>query len=181
MNLTLALDVDEVVLDMLSEWVKRYNEQYLDTLKVEDVNQWDMAKVCPKAGKAIYDILQEPDFYEEVKAIPGALEDVELARSLGMRVVYISSCVVGTVDAKVRRLIELGFLPDGKTQKDFFAATDKASVSADVLVDDNVENVEAWRASGRVAFLRMQPHNRARKCSAPRVRTIREALARLAA
>lgn len=181
MTLTLALDVDEVVLDMLAEWVRRYNEQYGDNLKVEEVNQWDMTKVCPKAGKAIYEILQEPDFYEEVKAIPGALDDVEYARSLGMRVIYVSSCVVGSMDTKVRRLIELGFLPQGKTQRDFFAATDKTLVNADVLIDDNVDNVEAWLASGRKAFLRRQPHNRARKCSAPRVRTIREALDRLAA
>ena len=181
-NLTLALDVDEVVLDMIPEWLRRYNKQYGDDVWAEDVDRWEFNEVCPKAGMKVYDILREPGFYSCVQPIPGALEDVQLARSLGMRVVYVSSCVVGTVDDKVKRLIELGFLPEGKTQRDFFAATDKSMVNADVLVDDNLDNVKRWiMDTGRRAFLREQPHNRGRWCVAPRVNSIREVLGLLTA
>lgn len=175
----LALDVDEVVLDMIPEWLRRYNEKYGDSVRPEDVDRWDFTQVCPKAGARVYDLLREPGFYSRVEPVPGALEDVQRARSLGMRVVFVSSCVVGTVDDKVRRLIDTGFLPDTKNQRNFFAATDKTLVNADVLVDDNVDNVEAWAATGRRAFLKDHPHNRSRKTPVPRVGTIYEALKRL--
>lgn len=146
-------DVDEVCADLLTEWVRRYNIDYEDTLSVEDIDQWDVAQcVKPECGKKMFDILRDPDLYDYVKPIPGALEGVRTLRKSGCRVVFVTSCVVDTTDAKIWWLIRNGFLPNQKVPRDFIAAKDKSLVRGDLLIDDGPHN--------NPTILYDQPHNR---------------------
>jgi 5'-nucleotidase len=171
-KLTIAVDVDDVCADLLSEWLRRYNVDFKDALLPEDIDRWELKDcVKPEAKKAIYGYLREPDLYEHIKPIPGARQAVFRLRAMGHRVVFVTSCVRGTVDRKVEWLVRWGFLPQTHTQPDFYAASDKALIAADVLVDDHVVNVEAFPGP---ALLVTRPHNAQLPTTRLRIRGLEE-------
>jgi 5'-nucleotidase len=168
-----AVDVDEVCANMIAEWLRRYNRAYDDNLRPDDIRGWAMApQVKPECGNRIYEFLNQPGFYDCVEPIDGALEAVNTMRAEGHRVLFVSSCVVGTVDSKVRWLQAHDFLPAGNSVKDFIAATDKSLIGADVLFDDHILNVEAFPG---FAFLVTVPHNSEELCVRPRVAGLSQA------
>jgi 5'-nucleotidase len=157
-TITIAVDVDDVCADLLSEWLRRYNLDYGDSLLPEDITAWDLHQfVKPKCNKLIYEYLRAtPCLYDNIHPIQGARAAVRNMRADGHRVIFVTSCTVGTVDAKMRWLIRWGFLPKGNHQRDFIAAADKASVKADVLIDDHVANVQGYPGP---SILITRPHN----------------------
>jgi 5'(3')-deoxyribonucleotidase len=170
--LTIAVDVDETVADLLGPWLRRYNATYGDILLPEDLVQWDLAKaVKPECGEAIYQML-DASLYAQVLPLPGARAAVAALRSLGHRVLFVSSCTAGTATAKMDWLIDWGFLPRQRWQPDFVAATDKTLIRADVMLDDCPRNVDAFEG---LAWLIDQPQNRDYAGRRPRLRSLAQA------
>lgn len=156
-KLLILCDMDEVVADLLSEWLRIYNEKWNDTLSREQVTAWDIRKFVRKeCGAKAYDILRDPGLYPAVQPIEGALETITHLRMQGHRVVFVTSCVIGSVDAKMRWLQKNGFIDHGATPKDFIAAKDKFLVGGDVLIDDGPHNITAF---DRPTILFSQPYN----------------------
>jgi 5'(3')-deoxyribonucleotidase len=158
-RLIVGVDVDEVCAHLIPEWMRRYNLAYGDTVCPEDVKYWHMPdNVKPECGDAIYDFMREPDLYDNIVPIMGARAAVKEIRRMGHRVVFVTSCITGTADAKIRWLERWGFLQQNvRTHKDFIAASDKALVNVDVLFDDNADTVANFP---RHAVIVTQPHNR---------------------
>lgn len=166
----IGVDVDEVCADLLTEWVRRYNAYFNDTLRVQDITEWDMTKVVKShVGTRIYDILHEPGLYSRVRPIDGAKLGVDLIRGMGHRVIFVSACVPGTVDAKLAWLIEWGFLTKAQAGKDFICAYDKHLIGVDMLIDDRLENVESFPGP---AILVTMPHNAGKFTTRPRVASL---------
>jgi 5'-nucleotidase len=168
-SLVVALDMDEVVADLLSEWLRRYNRDYNDTLTLNDIQGWDLTNQT-KAGKNFYNYLEQDDLYEDVRPIAGALHTVDAIRAAGHRVIFATSCVRWTVESKFDWLRREGFLPhanDSLAMKDFYPVRDKSLIRAHVLFDDGLHNVEPFPG---MAVLVEHPHNRNDKTSRYRVR-----------
>lgn len=144
-NITVLCDVDGVVADLHKEWLRRYNEDYNDTLTMDMITDWEITKfVKPECGSKIFDYWKDQTFYAWVDPIPGAVNGVEVLRSRGHRVVFVTSCADGTVDQKVnwlraQKLITNKYGPG----PDFVAASDKGLIRGDVLIDDHLRNLEA--------------------------------------
>ena len=157
-KLTVAIDVDEVCAQLYDEWLRRYNRDYEDNLRFEDITSWEISSfVKPKAKKAVFDYLREPDLYKKVQPYPGAKKAVEFLRFFGHRVLFVTSCVRGGFDSKAEWLVEQGFLPDDqRSLKDFVPCSDKSLIRADVLVDDGVHNLETFP---KWKVLVSRPHN----------------------
>lgn len=154
--LTLAVDVDETVADLLGPWLARYNRESGDTLLPEMLDGWDMGKQVREGwADRLYEFLT-PDLYDTVLPIPGARTAVEVLRLMGHRVVFVTSCVRNTADAKLNWLIRWGFLENRRFQPDFVTASDKRLIRADALADDRTEAVDSFPGMG---FLVAQPHN----------------------
>src|SRR5690606_11848371 len=131
------VDVDDVCADLISEWVRRYNEAWGDNLTPANIIYWNLANcVKPECGQQVYDILRQPDLYDNVRPIPGAKWGVEQLRRIG-RVVFVTAVVPGTLDAKLEWLYRNGFIT---RDSDFIAAKDKSLVDGDVLIDDAPHN-----------------------------------------
>jgi 5'-nucleotidase len=143
----IAVDVDEVCFQLQKEWLRRYNEEYGDRLTIEDLTEWDISKfVHPHCGKAIFKYLKQTDLYDCIEPYPGTLGAVEAMRLAGHRVIFVSSCVRGGYDMKVEALVKHGLLPnDQRCLTDFYGASDKSLIEADVLIDDHVDNVNRFR------------------------------------
>ena len=152
-ELTIAFDVDDVVADLLPEWMRLYSTQSGHLLFASDVDRWELNElVVPEWREEIFSLLT-PEMYDNVWPIPGALAAVKVLRSLKHRVIFASSCVVGTADAKANWLVRNGFLSPAAKWKDFMAVSDKTLVRADILFDDRPLNVETFPADNLPADL----------------------------
>lgn len=66
------IDLDCTLVDMLPKWLERYNEVTGARVQVEDIKEYDVGLVCTNQ-KVLYDILDEPGFFYNMKPMPGAV------------------------------------------------------------------------------------------------------------
>ncbi len=166
--LIIGLDVDDVILSLITEWLRAYNLATGDNLLPEDIIGWNIGQqVGLMESDDFYKLLTICDLYRDIQPVCGARKVVYELLSKGHRVVYIRSCVGNTMGQKVDALVRWGFLTEKNKHRDFIAASDKSLVSGvDVLFDEHAKNVDAFPRS---AFLVDVPHNRATPCGRPRV------------
>lgn len=172
-TLRIGIDVDDVVADLLTAWLARYNLLYDDALTPEDLDRWELDQCVSKAcGKKIFGMLT-PDIYREVKPIPGAFLACEQYRRLGS-VFFVSACLdLGHEVAKFQWLVDHGFLAPDEGFR-FIAVRDtKRDVLVDVLLDDKPEHVNEFPGW---ALLLNRPHNRSAKTHRIRINHLGEGL-----
>jgi len=146
----IGVDVDDVALDLVSEWIKRYNADHNDNLKLSDITTWDIPNHV-KCGDKIYDYLKQPNLYVDMPVIEGALEGVKALREIGDRVVFVTSCTRGPMfEAKWNRLITAGFLEDSRLEYNYVGMSDKTLIKVDVMIDDRPETIKAIGLRGKL-------------------------------
>lgn len=171
--LILAVDVDDVVCDLLGPWLKAYCKHYRDTLTPDRLTSWEIENdVKPECGRRIFDFLT-PSLYYIAQPIRGALRAVEEMREAGHRVVFVTaSTKAGMSDAKLLWLRRWRFLPqDQSAWSDYFPVKDKSLIAADVLFDDHIDNCSAFP---REAVLITRPHNAGRFTACTRIDGLHE-------
>jgi len=139
-------DIDGVVADLHTEWYRRYNADWHDNLTVEKVTSWDLTKfVKPECGANIFAYLLQPDLYEQVQPIEGAIEAVKELQSR-YNVLFATGCAFGTADQKVWWLQRYGLTePEGVFYpKNFVAIQRKELLVGDILIEDHPETVLRW-------------------------------------
>lgn len=145
----IGVDVDDVVADLVSEWIGRYNARFGDNLSIWDVTSWDItAPVKPEAKAVMYDILKEPDLYANVSPISLSQEGVASLRAAGHRVVFVTNCGRGMFDQKWEWLVRHGFLQERRHEPDLISAMEKTLIGVDLMIDDKTETVEAFGSRG---------------------------------
>ena len=144
----IACDVDGVAADLHTEWLRRYNRDYADTLTLDRLTSWDLHRYTkPECGHRVYDYLSDHDLYEHVSPVAGAAAVIDAWRTAGHRVIFLSACTYGMTDQKAQWLVRHGFSlgrKRGALPDDFIPIREKHLVRADVLIDDAPHNLEAW-------------------------------------
>jgi 5'(3')-deoxyribonucleotidase len=149
----LALDVDDVCLSLMDNWLSMYNKDYEDNLKEDIIDDWDIRKfVKPNAHTSIYEYINKPDVFLNAKPVLGALDYVNHLKSLGHRIIYVTAN--NPNECKQEWLKKWGFLQDNK---DFVQAYDKSLILADCLLDDRYENARDFNGIG---YLLTRPWNK---------------------
>lgn len=151
--MTILLDVDCVVADLMPEWLRRYNLDYDDNRLLDEITHWDMTKfVKTECGKRIYGYLSIPDLYNRVEPVKGAIEGIDYLRSRGWKIVYVSAGL-SQAQAKYDWLLQRGLLHN---EGEYIAAYDKSLIRGDVLIDDRMDNVRDFPGA---SILFTQPWN----------------------
>ena len=157
----ILVDVDNVVADLVSEWVRLYNIDFNDNLKVEDITEWDMTKfVSDECGTRIYDYLKLDSLYDRVEPIPHARDGVLTLREMGHRVVFASA---GVWSSAKYRWLERHDFNTGVFASDYIVAYDKSLLHGDLLIDDGFHNIKNFGSQNSILFT--QPWNRKEKWS----------------
>lgn len=158
---TVAVDLDDVVLDFLGGLVNAVNTEFGTDLRREDVREWDLHDLLdPIVGRSFWSWLRDRYWlWSNFPAVPGAMGGLEKLRRKG----YYLECVTSKPDwaeAQVWKWM-------GKWRPPFHRVTivgqgdNKAKFSnALFLIDDKPQNVNEWAHSGRVPILFTRPHNR---------------------
>lgn len=133
----IALDVDDVVLNLVDAWLHQYNCDHNDFLSESDIKTWDIGSYT-KIGHRMYDYLKDPLLYGKVFPVNNSWVGIQVLRNMGYRVIFVTSSTIEQSGVKYNLLYNGGFL---NRREDYFEATDKSLIKCDYLVDDKVENV----------------------------------------
>lgn len=150
------VDVDAVVIDIHSAWLSLYNQDYDDSLSVDQITDWDMTKfVKPECGKDIYKYLPMESLYDTALAVDGAISSIHWLRQHDYDVRFLTS---GVQPAKIMWLGNRGLLISEHFlfSPDVIVAHDKSIVKGDILIDDNLKNCENFQGK---SILFAQPWN----------------------
>lgn len=72
-QLVIGIDLDSTVCDLLSEWLRLYNETHTENVKVADIKTWELEDNVSK-GKEVYRHLGDPDLYRRLVEYPNSIE-----------------------------------------------------------------------------------------------------------
>lgn len=141
-EIIVGVDCDDVVINLVPNWIRLYNDDYDDQLDIRTVTEWKIDKFV-KCGTDIYDYIHPTidlpfNIYDHCEPVEGALEGVLELRNMGFRVVYVSAS--NKMDYKYKWLEDNGFLDK---RENFVQAFDKTLINFDYLIDDSWENVQS--------------------------------------
>ncbi len=156
----IAVDVDGVVLDTMSEVLARYNLDCHDSLTLDDIRAYDVGQfVRPECGRKIYEYFETPEVYQAALPIVNADRGLLALEKSGHRLIFVTTAAPGTEGVKRVVLKKYGYLHD---DENYVECRDKSLIRADVLIDDNVMNLIYFRGE-RIIF--DQPWNRGESVS----------------
>ena len=141
---TIAIDVDDTVLNLISSWLDSYNRKFDDNLKEESITEWDISQfVKTEAKNAVYEFIHKPRVFSKAKPVEGALEAINYMRESKSRIIYVTAN--DPMNVKFGWLKDHGFIED---EEDLIVAKDKTLIIADMIVDDNFDNVYYFNGMG---------------------------------
>ena len=142
----IAVDCDDVLCELVTIWIERYNYEYTDTLKIEDITEWDITKFVHLSCKdKIYDYIRDEKIYDLLPQVKDALWGVNELRKMGHRIIVVSACDEGNMQAKYQWLKRNGFISD---IREFVVCKDKSLIKCDILIDDKQDNIATTSAIG---------------------------------
>jgi len=151
----IILDVDDVVLDLVSNWLRLYNRDFNDDVILEDITEWNIAKfVKPKAKFYIYDYVHRGAVFETASPIKDSIDSIHeiLSWSDICRIVYVTAG--DPLNSKEKWLKRYNILPN---RKDFVSCIDKSLIRGFSILDDKYSNVTNFIGKG---YLFDKPWNR---------------------
>jgi 5'(3')-deoxyribonucleotidase len=141
---TIAVDMDEVIADALSEHLLRYNQDFPNQLTLADLHgRWLWDAVPPARVRDLERYMLSPDFFRVLQVMPDAQR--VLRRLQAHYDVFIASAameVPSSFTAKYQWLVEhFPFIP---TSHIVFCG-DKSILRADFLIDDNPRQLRLFQ------------------------------------
>lgn len=154
-KLTLLVDMDDVLENLVECWVQVLNERYGTSVCEEDITSWHIAEFFPTLTKTqVFGALQEPDFWERLSPLPKAPEVLARLIADGHTVRIVTASHYMAVTPKIKLLLRLyPYI----TWEDVIIASDKRLIKGDVMIDDGIHNLETTTCE-KLLFNR--PHNR---------------------
>lgn len=143
---TIFCDVDGTVLDLMTQWLFLYNNDFKDSLSPSDIKQWDTHLfVKPECGEKIYDYIENPKIYFNAKQIKGSLNGINKLKKNGYKVVFVTAATLGTVGIKFNWLRNNGFI---NSIKEYAEIKDKSILSSNGILIDGFHNIETFEGKG---------------------------------
>jgi 5'(3')-deoxyribonucleotidase/uncharacterized protein with PQ loop repeat len=175
-RLRIAIDMDEVMADALTEHLRRYNAAYGTNITPAELSGRHLEQYIPAAHRDAAEAMLDASFFEELEVLPDCQEVVrELADRYEVFIASAAMDVPCSFDAKYRWLQRhFPFIPPSH----IVFCGDKTIVDADYLIDDRPRHFAKFKGQG---LLFSAPHN-ADETRYPRVaswKEVREHFARL--
>jgi len=156
-RLTVLIDLDDTIEDLLGAWVAWLNTQNGTKVNKDSVTKWDVAAFFPGIARdKVYEPIARDDFWETVKPIDDAAAYIQKLMNDGHRVLIVTASDYRTLRSKMEKVL-FRYFPMFSWD-DVIVTSHKQLVKGDVLVDDGVHNL----IGGSYEKLLMDaPHNRA--------------------
>ena len=149
----IALDVDDVLFDCLRMAVEEARRRGCD-VTFDQITDYHFSNLPKETGELLLEIMQEPDFYLEQTAFPGAIDMVNELLAAGHEVVIASAVFPKLMSFRSKKLLHV--LPNLNPRNIMLGAR-KDLLHVDFLLDDCLDNVQTSPAKYPVLFT--QPWN----------------------
>lgn len=144
MTKRILVDLDSTVVNMLEPLIATYNADFGDHLAIEDVKGWDLDKYA-KHGHRIFDVMNKPSFFRDLKPLIGAIEAVKFLIDAG-KDVYIVTAVDHTYSDACKSKAEwVKYFMPFIDKRHYITAGSKWLIDADAIVDDAPRNAIDYR------------------------------------
>ena len=150
----IAIDMDEVMADALTEHLRRYNAAYGTCLTPLELAGRHLEHRIPAAHREAAEAMLDASFFEDLAVLPDCQQVVrELAERYEVFIASAAMDVPCSFDAKYRWLQRhFPFIPPSH----IVFCGDKTIVDADYLIDDRPRHLEKFRGQ---PLLFSAPHN----------------------
>jgi 5'-nucleotidase len=152
----ICVDMDEVMADTLSEHLRRYNQEFDESITPEDLTGKGLWEVTPlDRQQQLRAFLDAEDFFEDLPLIPDA-QDVLKALTARFEIFIATQAmtVPNSLGPKYRWLQRhFPFIPP----TNYVFCGNKSILRADYLIDDLPRNLQRFEGHG---LLYTAPHNR---------------------
>jgi 5'(3')-deoxyribonucleotidase len=152
---TIAVDMDEVIADALSEHLRLYNERYGAGVAKDHLHGFHLRDIIPSEYRqATEELVHSHDFFANLAVMPGAQEVLkELNQQHEVFITTAAMEVPNSFDAKYKWLRKhFEFL----SPMNFVFCGAKHIIAADYLIDDNAHHFKRFKGEG---LLFDAPHN----------------------
>ena len=154
--MTILVDMDDTIEQLLEALVKRANERFRRNATVDDVTDWSIVCAFPGIAKReILDFMREPDFWEDVRPVPGAAESLKHFMDEGHQVYIVTATESEHVDGKMKGVLFRWF--PFLSWDQVIITSRKQMIRGDVLIDDGIHNLEGGDYQ-KILFT--EPYNR---------------------
>lgn len=154
MKKRIAIDMDEVIADFIPKQLRLFNEEFNESLTVEDLHGKKLWELKPHLAESVRDYLRDPSFFRDLEVMENSQEVIkELNDNFEVFITTAAMEFPSSFTAKYEWLKEhFSFLND----LNFVFCGDKSIVLADYLIDDNVRHFKKFTGKG---ILFTSPHN----------------------
>ena len=155
-DMTILVDLDDTLEQLLAALVKRANERFHRNATVDDVTDWSIVCAFPGISKKeILGFMREPDFWNDVKPVPGAAEALKHFIDEGHSVYIVTATEFEHIKAKMEGVL-FRYFPYLSWDQVIITSR-KQMIRGDVLIDDGIHNLEG---GDYTKILFTAPHNR---------------------
>lgn len=164
---TVLFDMDDVLLNTVTNWVDSINKKYGTNVKIEDVVDWDITVPFPNLKKSdIFSILSEREFWKKVGPTKDSIEILRsLNRQSNIDLYIVTAAIPKTFIVKYEECFRIHF-PFIKS-KQIICCNNKHLIDGDFIIDDNADNfrqkTDYQKLPKRILFDR--PWNKNEPCS----------------
>ena len=139
--MTILVDLDDTIEQLLKALVERANERFGRNATVDDVTDWSIVCAFPGITKQqILDFMRDADFWETVEPVPGAAEGLKHLMDEGHEVYIVTATEYEHVAEKMKGVL-FRYFPFISWDQVIITSR-KQMIRGDVLIDDGVHNLE---------------------------------------
>ena len=151
--MNIIFDCDDVLIDLLTAWVKRLNKKCNTNYIKNDIRDWEMLKYFDISEEELIEPLLDPTIWDEVLPIEGAIQALR-ELSIDNNLFIATATDYRNFADKINKTIikYFPFIPISNIIK----CDNKSLLKADVIIDDNLSNL---CGESKLKILFTQPHN----------------------
>lgn len=155
-QLTILVDMDDTIEDLLCAWVEYLNEKYETNVKPEEVTNWNISEFFPTLkSEQVFEPRHNKEFWYRVKPKENAPEVLQKLISDGHKIFIVTASAYEALAAKMTVVLFRYF--QFLSWDDVIVTAHKQLIKGDVLIDDGIRNLEG----GTYAKLLFDaPHNK---------------------
>lgn len=155
-KLTILVDMDDTIENLLSVWVACINKRYGLSVNPDDVHDWDLSPAFPSlTAEQVYSVLYEDELWRRIKPLPHSAEMMKRLIDDGHEVYIATNSNYRTLGTKMDEVL-FRYYPFIDWNH-VIIISNKQMLRGDVLVDDAPHN----HIGGEYLKILMDsPHNR---------------------
>lgn len=152
--LKVGIDLDDVMWDFVSAWLRRYGEVSGDILVPNDIKSWEIAQYIKPGNESIlFGVLDQNDFWDSIKPLENAQKYLEKLNNEHLVYVITDS----NPQKSAKKFLKMNVLFPFIKPEQIITVHEKQMINVDVMVDDYPANLCDGRYH-KVLFSR--PHNK---------------------